>query len=185
MYLSDLQLKRPLWRYTTAIVAIALAILIRYALVPMIGSKPAYITIFPAILIVAMLAGCAPALLTGLIGSAIAAHLFSPRPLHITYIEITSITLSALLAGFLAQQLHSSIERITESESFYHQTIESIPGLVFALKPDGSYEYVSRQASAYTGVPQNQELADRWTELVHPQDRRRAVAAWLTRISHR
>ena len=36
-------------------------------------------------------------------------------------------------------------DRLRESESFYRQTLESIPGMVFTTRPDGYCDYQSQQ----------------------------------------
>jgi PAS domain S-box-containing protein len=65
-----------------------------------------------------------------------------------------------------------------DSESFYRQTLESIPGMVFITRPDGYFDYLSRQWVEYTGVPMPGHLGDRWRALLHPEDRAHVLAAW-------
>jgi PAS domain S-box-containing protein len=69
-------------------------------------------------------------------------------------------------------------ERLRESEFFYRQTLESIPGMVFTTRPDGYCDYQSHQWVDYTGVPMNEHLGEGWNKLLHPDDRERAIAAW-------
>ena len=69
-------------------------------------------------------------------------------------------------------------EAVYESESFYRQTLESIPGMVFTTRPDGYCDYQSQQWVDYTGVPMSEHLGSGWNELLHPQDRAQALAAW-------
>jgi len=185
MLLLDVRIKNRVLRYGTAIIAVLLAILLRYTLIPLIGRKPEYITVFPAILIVAILAGRYPAVLTGILGSLAAAHLFDPRPLFNTLVEVAWITAAAYLAGWLADRLHTSLAALTESESFYHQTLESIPGFVFTTHPDGYCDYMSRQWADYTGIPQGEQIGDRWNELLHSDDRERAFSAWRAAVEER
>ena len=64
------------------------------------------------------------------------------------------------------------------SESFYRQTLESIPGMVFTTRPDGYCDYQSQQWVDYTGVPMAEHLGDGWNKLLHPDDRPRSYAAW-------
>ncbi|HSK08987.1 MAG TPA: PAS domain-containing protein [Vicinamibacterales bacterium] len=71
------------------------------------------------------------------------------------------------------------VERaLQESESFYRQTLESIPGMVFTTRPDGYCDYQSQQWVEYTGVPMSEHLGDGWNQLLHPDDRARAFAVW-------
>lgn len=68
--------------------------------------------------------------------------------------------------------------KILESESFYRQTLESIPGMVFTTRPDGYCDYQSQQWVEYTGVPMDQHLGNGWNRLLHPDDQSRALSAW-------
>ncbi len=73
-------------------------------------------------------------------------------------------------------------KELRESESFYRQTLESIPGMVFTTRPDGYCDYQSQQWVDYTGVPMSEHLGDGWNKLLHPEDRPRAFAAWQTAV---
>ncbi|MGZ8219700.1 PAS domain-containing protein [Methylomagnum sp.] len=73
-------------------------------------------------------------------------------------------------------------ESLRESESFYRQTLESIPGMVFTTRPDGYCDYQSQQWVDYTGIPMTEHLGDGWNTLLHPEDRPRAFAAWQAAV---
>src|SRR5690606_21899794 len=47
---------------------------------------------------------------------------------------------------------------LRERESFFRQTLESIPGMVFTTRPDGYCDYQSQQWVDYTGVPMSEHL---------------------------
>jgi PAS domain S-box-containing protein len=74
---------------------------------------------------------------------------------------------------------------LRDSESFYRQTLESIPGMVFTTRPDGYCDYQSQQWVDYTGVPMEEHLGDGWNELLHPEDRARALNAWRNAVAER
>lgn len=76
-------------------------------------------------------------------------------------------------------------EALRESELFYRQTLESIPGMVFTTRPDGYCDYQSQQWVDYTGVPMSEHLGDGWNSLLHPDDRPRAYAAWRAAVEGR
>jgi PAS domain S-box-containing protein len=76
-------------------------------------------------------------------------------------------------------------ERLRESESFYRQTLESIPGMVFTTRPDGHCDYRSRQWVEFTGVPMSEHLGDGWNKLLHSEDQPRAHAAWKAAVEGR
>ncbi len=73
-------------------------------------------------------------------------------------------------------------EVLRESESFYRQTLESIPGMVFTTRPDGYCDYQSQQWVEYTGVPVREHLGGGWNTLLHPDDRPGAFAAWRAAV---
>lgn len=74
---------------------------------------------------------------------------------------------------------------LRESESFYRQTLESIPGMVFTTRPDGYCDYQNQQWVDYTGIPMREHLGDGWNALLHPDDRPRALAAWREAVAER
>ncbi|MGZ8386467.1 MAG: sensor histidine kinase [Nitrospira sp.] len=74
---------------------------------------------------------------------------------------------------------------LRESEYFYRQTLDSIPGMVFTNTPDGACDYVSNQWVEYTGVPAEEQLGSGWTQLLHPDDRERTFAAWRKAVEDR
>jgi PAS domain S-box-containing protein len=76
-------------------------------------------------------------------------------------------------------------EELRQSESFYRQMLESIPGMVFTTRPDGYCDYQSQQWVDYTGVPMEEHLGDGWNRLLHPDDRPRAFATWCAAVDGR
>jgi PAS domain S-box-containing protein len=76
-------------------------------------------------------------------------------------------------------------EALRDSELFYRQTLESIPGLVFTTLPDGNCDYQSQQWVDFTGVPMVEHLGDGWNSLLHPDDRAAALAAWRAAVEGR
>lgn len=76
-------------------------------------------------------------------------------------------------------------EALRESERFYRQTLESIPGMVFTTRPDGYCDYQSQQWVDFTGVPMSEHLGDGWNKLLHPDDRPGAFAAWRAAVEER
>lgn len=85
-----------------------------------------------------------------------------------------------------ALQAHQQAEQagvaLRESELFYRQTLESIPGMIFTTRPDGYCDYQSQQWVDFTGVPMREHLGDGWNKLLHPDDRPRAFAAWQAAV---
>jgi PAS domain S-box-containing protein len=78
-----------------------------------------------------------------------------------------------------------SEEQLRQSESFYRQTLESIPGMVFTTRPDGYCDYQSQQWVDYTGIPMSEHVGDGWNKLLHPEDQPRAFEAWRAAVEER
>jgi PAS domain S-box-containing protein len=82
--------------YVYAILAVPVAILLRFALTPLTGHGTPFITLFPATVIVALLGGMGPAVLTGIFGVLVADYFFVP-PLHSMDIGIDFWSRSAVV----------------------------------------------------------------------------------------
>ncbi len=88
------------------------------------------------------------------------------------------------LARLLAERDRLT-ETLRESESFYRQTLESVPGMTFTTRPDGYCDYQSQQWVDFTGVPMSEHVGDGWNKLLHPDDRPRAYEAWCAAVEGR
>jgi PAS domain S-box-containing protein len=73
-------------------------------------------------------------------------------------------------------------DALRQSESFYRQTLESIPGMVFTTRPNGYNDYASKQWASYTGVAMKEHLGFGWKKVLHPDDRIRVGSAWQTAL---
>jgi PAS domain S-box-containing protein len=69
-------------------------------------------------------------------------------------------------------------EALRQSEERHRTLTEAMPQLAWTALPDGTTDYASSQWETYTGRPVAEVLEERWLQLVHPEDRERAVAAW-------
>ena len=76
-------------------------------------------------------------------------------------------------------------QSLRESEFFFHQMLESIPGMIFTTRPDGYCDYQSRQWADYTGVPSAEHVGDGWNKLLHPDDQARVLAAWRAAVENK
>ncbi len=69
-------------------------------------------------------------------------------------------------------------DRLRESESRYRTVVESLPQMLWTCLADGRCNYLSRQWTDYTGVPEKDQLEYGWAEQVHPEDRGRMLQLW-------
>jgi PAS domain S-box-containing protein len=56
--------------------------------------------------------------------------------------------------------------------------MEALPQLIWAASPDGAIDYISSQASTYTGLSQEELLDEGWTAAIHPDDREETERLW-------
>jgi two-component system, cell cycle sensor histidine kinase and response regulator CckA len=95
--------------YGAAVVAVALALALRSALTPTLGSALPFITLFPAIFLAAYLGGLGPTLLATLLGAATALYLFiEPRSSlaltdPVAQLGVALFGLSGVAAGWLGE----------------------------------------------------------------------------------
>ena len=84
----------------------------------------------------------------------------------------------AILFTDVAEQRRAEAA-VRESEARFRTLAETVPDAVFTAAPDGTVDYVNRQHAALTGVASEQVLGTvMWPDLVHPDDRAAAEAAW-------
>jgi len=103
-------------RYLYAISAVPLIVLLRYALLPLIGYSIPYITLFPVTVGVALLAGLGPSVVTGFLGSIIIDYLFV-EPLYTVEFDIahftrtTVVVLTSVFVGYVGDALRAARAR--------------------------------------------------------------------------
>jgi PAS domain S-box-containing protein len=145
--------------YGVAVLATALTLLVRWALMPVLGERALYSTFFPAVAICAYLGGLWPGLLaTGL--SALSVSLFI-RPPHYSpqtdsASDAVALTLFVLVGTFisgLSEALHRSRRRIEASERRYAVTLASIGDAVIATDTQARVIFLNPTAETLTGWP--------------------------------
>lgn len=93
--------------------AVAAAILLRYGLVPLVGPGLPYVTLFPAMVIVSLLAGLGPAIVTGIIGG-LAADYFFISPLFTANLDsshlarLAIVILTSAFVGYVGDSLRAA-----------------------------------------------------------------------------
>lgn len=86
------------------------------------------------------------------------------------------------LAGVLLDihERRRATEAISESERKWRELAEAMPQVVWSAAPDGSIVYVNQRWYTMTGLSQGSE--ERWPDVLHPDDRERAVRAWTSAV---
>src|SRR5919197_3660590 len=144
-------------RYGVAIVAAIIAILARLALDPVWGVKLPYITLFPAIMVVAWLGGLWPGILTTLITGTAAAY-YWVQPSYSFRITEPSEWLGLIVffaVGVVLSPLNeawrSSAAALAESEEHFKVTLASIGDAVIATDAKGCVLHLNPVAERLTG----------------------------------
>ena len=172
-------------KYVYALLAVPLAILLRLALMPLLGPGVQYITIYAVTASVAVLGGLGPALVTGLLGAILTDYFFI-EPLYalditVPFISRTAVVvLTSAFVGYVGDMLRaargkaeSHAEILRESEIKYRTVADNTYDWEFWLDPQGRLLYSSPSCLQITGYSHEEfkndpELRSR---LIHPDDR--------------
>jgi PAS domain S-box-containing protein len=92
---------------------------------------------------------------------------------HVQLIQIATHTAAICINHHRVEQA------LSLSEARARAVADHSPVGIFMCDPDGKNVYTNRAISAQFGVPDSQEVGDRWPEFLHPDDRARVVATWL------
>jgi PAS domain S-box-containing protein len=71
---------------------------------------------------------------------------------------------------------------LRDSEEQFRTFAAVMPNHVWAARPDGKLDWFNHQVHEYTGARAGELNGDRWIEVVHPDDRELAIAAWTAAI---
>lgn len=145
---------------------VAIAVLVRYALTPLLGPLGyQYLTVFPAIIVVAIFAGRWPAVVTSVLSSLLGTYLFSHVLTVSTFSGIVIVIMTGFLIGWLDDKLRIALDQsqersraLAESEERFRTMANSIPQLAWIARGDGYIEWYNQRWYEYTGkTPQEME----------------------------
>lgn len=72
----------------------------------------------------------------------------------------------------------AAAEELRQSEARFRQLADSVPQLVWVMRPDGYHEFCNRRWTEYYGRMPGRDFSNEWIELLHPDDRERTIARW-------
>jgi PAS domain S-box-containing protein len=130
-------------RYLYAVLAVPLAVLLRFAFHPVIGTGIPYITLFPVTVAIALFAGLGPAILTGILGSIVMDYLFV-EPLYITEFSIGEfsrmaiVTLTSVFVGYVGDALRAARAKAEKQALTLRESQERL-ATVFRASPTGIF----------------------------------------------
>jgi PAS domain S-box-containing protein len=61
--------------------------------------------------------------------------------------------------------------------------METLPQLIWVASADGTIEYISAQACAYTGLSEEELIGDGWAKAIHPADLEATGRSWLASLA--
>jgi PAS domain S-box-containing protein len=183
-------------RYIYAILAVPAAVLLRYAIIPWAGPGTPFITLFPATVLVALLGGMGPAVLTGLLG-VLAMDFFFIPPLH--SIDITMefwarsavVVLTSTYVGYVGKVLREARTR-AEKQADELKNNQADLNRAQTVANTGSWRLDTRQniltwsdeAYHIFGVPEGTALTyESFLSFIHPDDRQMVDAKWKAAIA--
>jgi PAS domain S-box-containing protein len=69
-------------------------------------------------------------------------------------------------------------DAVARSEARFRLLADATPQLVWSARADGARDYHNARWYEYTGAPVGSTDGDAWSEMIHPEDRDAALAAW-------
>ncbi len=158
---STLCYGRPWMGYALAVVAVALAAVLRWVLVRALGEFPPFVTFFPMVVLVAMLLGGRAGVMATLLSAAVASCFFFPRHQLLTLgntVHAVLFMASGLLVSLMAELLDRARRRqaVSERESLLQAMSEGIPDPLFLKDRDSRIIVANAATVRAIGKPAKQ-----------------------------
>src|SRR5579859_6296548 len=158
-------------RYGFALLAVAVATLLRYALDVAFGQFPPFVMFFPAIILVAVLAGFAPGILATILSSASVAlffwpslNMFGPGRARETVGLLLFSVIGAGITGLAAlYRRHGA--RLLEFE----RVVENLEEMIVVLDRDYRYLIANHSFLNYQGMKREDVIGRHASEILNPE----------------
>ncbi len=176
--------------FVTAILWAVVALLLRIALLPVLGRRGPYLFFLLATLGSAAVGGFRSGIVTAVSSILLAgfflapggiAHLIDPADPS----ALARFTVSALVVSYVCELLISARDRALKAEAhsrenqrIYRAIGESIPFGIWICDAQGRNQYTSESLLKLTGMAQQQFSGLDWTRALHPEDEQRIVTQW-------
>jgi PAS domain S-box-containing protein len=178
-------------RYFYAILAVPVVILTRSALLPLTGHGTPFITLFPATVIIALLGGMGPAILTGVLGVLMSDYFFIiPQHQWVLGIEFLSrtavVVLTSIFVGYVGSVLRQARFRAEEQAVELNRSRKDLNraqtvALTGSWRLDVRKDVLDWSDEAYHifGVPAGTSLTyESFLSCIHPDDRETVDKEW-------
>ncbi|MEY8875727.1 MAG: PAS domain S-box protein, partial [Leptothrix sp. (in: b-proteobacteria)] len=162
------------WRATMAAMVLGAALLLRWALFPAADGL-AFLTFYPACVLVFYLCGPGAGRVVAGLATAIGYALFLPpfhsfEPSAVKVLAALTFLVSVNLMGWVVRRLGAVQQALQASEQRYLGMLETQSDLICRFGADGSVRYVNEAFCRYFGVDRQVVLGSRWRPLAWPAD---------------
>ncbi len=160
-------------RYFFALVAVVLATLLRFALVPALGAGVPFLLYFPTVALCAWLGGLGPGLFATALGAIAAWYFFIPPYFSLTItgpsvvVQIGLFTLVSAFISALTEALHKAERRAREQREQLQVTLASIGDAVIVTDMEGRLTFMNGVAESLTGWKLREATGRPSTEVFH------------------
>ena len=168
-------------RYLCGVLAVPLAIGLRYAMTPLIGKGVPHIPLFMVATVVAVFAGMGPAILMSVLAAFVTDFFITP-PLHVfefqprLYGQMGVLVLTSALVGYVSDSLRQTrkqadadVRLLHENEHKYRDFVENCGLLASSIGPDCRYIYVNRAFARFFGCTQDSVTGKTIQEVLGPE----------------
>jgi PAS domain S-box-containing protein len=112
---------------------------------------------------------------------------FFTQPVLSFYVEaqndvlaLAGLLTSSIVITGLAVKLRNTTSRARNVEK---ELVETVPGLVWSARPDGSRDFHSRRWLEFTGLSSAEAAGNRWSMVFHPEDRPAVLEKWRSAVA--
>ena len=157
-------------KYGVAVAVVVLSMGLRYMLTAAFGSSHYFIVFYPGILIVALLAGFVPGLVTTTLSAAVAAYfLLSPRQSFVVEdandrVLLVLFFLAGVTISWVADWARRRANRLQEFE----RVVEELEEMILVIGRDYRYLLANPAFERYHGLKHNEIVGRRLSEILTP-----------------
>jgi len=188
-------------RYGAAVLAVAAAYALRRVLETWAGpGLPMFITFYPLVMVVALLAGLGPGLLATLLTVAVAAQwIMQPvgNPATLSLVDRVALVLFGIMGVFMSvvselyrrnrrkAAAYDKEEALRRSERRYRSFVEVTSQFAWVTDADGLVVEDIPELRNFTGQTYEQARGAGWASALHPEDVQHTLEVWNRAVSTR
>jgi PAS domain S-box-containing protein len=158
------RLRNSLKNYATGLIAVAVAVLLRWVLDPLMGDALPLVTVFGAVAAAVWLGGYRVAIPVALIGYAACHYLFIAPRHHFNVSDVANLVglvaylFTCSLIIVFGEAARVGKRRVTEQREVFRVTLRSIGDAVLTTDTEGRITYINQVAQSLTGWSHTEAL---------------------------